>query len=487
MKNNKFCHLHVHNQYSLLDGFGSEQAFAEKAKKLGFKYLALTNHGNVDGLIKHQKACLKENIVPLFGCEMYIVSDISNKDLKADHMTLLVKNQSGWEALCRLLTFANLEGFYKRPKIDYKTFQKEDLSGLIILTGCTASFLRSDLGEAFFWNLVDEKREDLYLEIMPHDMVEQIEHNKKCKVLSMKYNIPMVATNDCHYVNKDEDIIQEVLLAVQTHAKWSDKNRWKFDIKDLHLKSYDEMKIIFKKQNVFSEKEYIDALHQTIKIAEKCKDLRIEKREIFLPKIKRLKKYSGYKTDAKYLAFLCIKGKNKIKNWTEKYQDRLQYELEIIKQKKFERYFLIVWDLVRWCKKNNVMIGSGRGSVGGSLIAYLLNITCVDPIKYNLLFSRFINEHRCFVGETKIKTKEGEKEIKDIVIGDKIINKYGELDFVEQTREFNVNEILLKIWYEGQYKICTQDHKLIIQNKKGEIKEKQAKFLICGEDRLIRI
>lgn len=422
MKNNEFCHLHVHNQYSLLDGFGSEQAFAKKAKALKFKYLALTNHGNIDGLIKHQRACVSENIIPLFGAEMYIVSDISNKELKADHITLLVKNQSGWETLCRLLTFANLEGFYKRPKIDHRTFMEEDLSGLIILTGCTASFLRSDLGEAFFWNLVDERGKDLYLEIMPHDMPEQIEHNKKCKELSMKYGIPLVATNDCHYINEDENVVQEVLLAVQTHVKWNDKKRWKFDIKGLHLRSYEEMKVAFKRQNVFSEKEYVAALHQTIEIAKKCEDFRIEKREVFLPKIKRLKKYSIYKADAKYLSFLCIKGKGKIKNWTEKYQSRLQYELEIIKEKKFERYFLIVWDLVRWCKKNKIMIGSGRGSVGGSLMAYLLNITCVDPIKYNLLFSRFINEERIDLPDIDIDFEHKKRD----QVRQYLIKKYGE-------------------------------------------------------------
>src|SRR4030067_1158551 len=394
MKKDKFCHLHIHNQFSYLDGFGSEKAYAEKAKGLGFKYLALTNHGNIDGLIKHQKACEKEGIIPLFGCEMYIVNDLSYKETKAGHMILLVKDQAGWKALCRLLTFANLEGFYKRPKIDYKTFQKEDLSGLIILTACTASFLNRDLGEAFFWNLADEIKEDLYLEVMPHDMQEQVEHNKKCKELSIKYNIPLVASNDCHYVNKDEDKVQEVLLAVQSHAKWNDPKRWKFDISGLYLKTYDEMKTAFKKHNVFSEKEYKAALKRTIEIAEKCKDFRIEKRIASLPQIKKAKKYSNFKKNTDLLFHLCTKGKIKIKNWNSRYEDRLRYELKIIKQKNFERYFLIVWDLVRWCKKENIMIGSGRGSVGGSLTAYLLNITSIDPKKYNLLFSRFINEER---------------------------------------------------------------------------------------------
>ena len=401
--------LITHN--SLLDGVGSSEKYAKRAKKMGFEYLSLTNHGNIDGLIKHQKACEEEEIIPLFGCEMYIVPDLvlKNKDEKSGHITILIKNQTGWIELCRLLTIANLEGFYRRPRIDYKTFLASNLSGFVALTGCSGSFLNRKFGEGFFWNLVEEMKKDLYLEIMPHAMPEQISHNKKCKELSVKYGIPLVGTNDAHYILPDEDIVQEVLLAIQTHAKWKDKNRWKFQIKGLHLRSSEEMIVAFKKQNVFNDLEYGKALRNTIVIAEKCKDFRIERQRVSLPKIKREKKYEG--VDSTELLFiLCHKEKLKLQEWNSEYQKRLNYELDIIQKKKFERYFLIVWDLVKWCRKNNILIGSGRGSVGGSLVAYLLKITCVDPLKYNLLFSRFISEERIDLPDIDIDFEDRKRE-----------------------------------------------------------------------------
>lgn len=396
MSNKKFCHLHVHNQYSLLDGLGSEKEYAKRAKELGFRYLALTNHGNIDGLIKHQKACDAEGIVPLFGCEVYIVNNMSlqDKEEHRGHMTILVKNKTGWRELCRLLTASNLEGFYKRPRVDYRSFLGSDLSGFIVMTGCQASFLNIKHGEGFFWNLVDEIKENLYLEVMPHDSEDQINHNKRCRELSTKYNIPLVATNDCHYILPEDNKAQEVLLAIQTHAKWSDKDRWKFDIDGLHLRTKAEMIKAFKRQGILKEEEYRRAMRRTIEIAEKCKGFRIEKQQISLPKIERPKKYKKT-NDTELLFLLCRKALRKMgDSWTKEYQTRLNYELKVIQEKKFERYFLIVWDLIRWCKKNDIMIGPGRGSVGGSIVAYLLKITCVDPIKYNLLFSRFINEDR---------------------------------------------------------------------------------------------
>lgn len=489
MDNKKFCHLHVHNQYSLLDGFGDEKEYARRAKELGFQYLALTNHGNIDGLIKHQKACEAEGIVPLFGCEMYIVSDMSIQDKEEDrgHMTILVKNKTGWKELCRLLTIANLQGFYRRPRIDYKTFLEADLSGFIILTGCQASFINIKHGEGFLWSLVDEVGKNVYLEVMPHDSDDQAKHNVLCRGLSMKYGVPLVATNDCHYILPEDNKAQEVLLAIQTHAKWNDKDRWRFDIDGLYLRTADEMINAFKRQNALKEKEYLRAMKRTIEIAEKCRDFRIEKQQISLPKVKRLKKYRKT-NDTDLLFILCHKALTRLGDmWTGEYQKRLNYELKIIQEKKFERYFLIVWDLVRWCKKNDIMIGPGRGSVGGSIVAYLLGVTCIDPIEYNLLFSRFINEGRCFTGETEIRMENGARRISDVKVGNTVVNKYGEKDIVEKIRKFEVCETLVKIWYEGKYITCTQDHKLIIFDKEGKVKEKQAKDLICGEDKLIKI
>ena len=243
---------------------------------------------------------------------------VKDKNEKSGHLTVLVKNQTGWIELCRLLTIAKLEGFYRRPRIDYKTFLAADLSGFVVLTGCSGSFLNRKFGEGFFWNLVEEMKKDLYLEIMPHDMPEQISHNKRCQELSIKYGIPLIATNDCHYILPDEDIVQEVLLAIQTHAKWKDKDRWKFDIKGLHLRSCEEMIVAFKKQNSLNDLDYGKALRNTIIIAEKCKNFRIERQSVSLPKIKDQRNMKGSIVQS-YCLFYVIK-KGKIQGWNSEYQ-----------------------------------------------------------------------------------------------------------------------------------------------------------------------
>lgn len=391
----EFAHIHCHNEFSYLDGFGSAQAYAKRAKELGFKYLGLTNHGNIDGLIRFQSACEKEGIIPIHGCEAYIVPDelIKEKGEKRNHITLLIKNQTGWQNLCKMLSKANIEGFYYKPRIGYKTLL-EHSEGLICLTGCANNFLLTPNGEKYFKQLIKVFEEDLFLEVMPHNLQDQIELNNLCLKLSEKYNIPMVATNDCHYILKEQSKVQEVLLAIQSKAKWNDSNRWKFNIQGLHLRSYKEMEEAFIEQGIFNDEEITDILSWTIDICEACKNFRIEKQNINLPIVPGFEGNPGEITwniaEKKLLAIS--------QDWaTEKinlYFERLREEWKLIEEKKFHRYFLIVHELILWCKENNIMTGPGRGSVGGSLLAFLLGITCVDPIQYNLLFSRFIAEDR---------------------------------------------------------------------------------------------
>jgi len=398
MFNSEFCHLHVHNEYSILDGYGSADSYVKKAKGLGFIALGLTNHGNIDGLIQFQKACDKIGLSPILGCEAYIVPNLTIKEKKESrgHITLLIKNQVGYENLCKMLSKANLDGFYYKPRIDFDLLIN-NCEGLVILTGCGSSFLNLPGGEDCLTEIYKKQPEDIYFEIMPHNLQSQIQINEKCDYLSKQYSLKYVATNDCHFIDYEDHTVHEVLLAVQTNAKWNDSNRFRFEVKGLHLRTVQEMIATFKEQGYFDRKFVIEAIKNTMEIVEKCKNFRIIKKEMYLPQV------PGYedKNPSEFLYDLCEKRLlelSKAENWTiEKlnfYFERLSSEWKLINDKKFAQYFMIVWETVKWCRKNNILTGPGRGSAGGSLIAYLLDITCVDPISYGLLFSRFIAEDR---------------------------------------------------------------------------------------------
>lgn len=393
----KFSHLHNHDQYSYLDGYGSAEQYAEEAERLGFEALALTNHGNVDGAVKFQKACKDKGIQPIIGCELYIVNNVLVKGKeKRYHLTALVKNQTGWESLLRLNTKANLKGFYRVPRVDPEMLM-EHTEGLIFMSACTSSFLLMDNAEKILLDLKEAVGSDLYLEIMPHAMKDQIKVNKLAHKMSQKHRVRLVATNDCHYPNRQGAKSQEVLLAIQQKAKWNDPDRWKFDINSLYLKTYEEMVKAFKSQNSLQAKVYIPALERTEGIVDKCKGFEIKQLEVILPKV------PGYEDwdDTELLRELSEKGfieriKKRRANvrLIKEYRERLDEEFGLICELGFQRYFLIVWELIKWCKENDIMTGPGRGSVGGSLLAYFLYITDVDPIRYGLIFSRFISPAR---------------------------------------------------------------------------------------------
>jgi DNA polymerase-3 subunit alpha len=396
MLNQNFAHLHVHNEYSLLDGLGKAEEYVARAKELGFYYLALTNHGNIDGLISFQKACRKQKITPVFGCELYICSGkASSKEGRHNyHITTLIRNQAGWNTLCRMLSFANLEGFYYRPRIGIEDLLEFDLSGLIIMTGCANSVLMCEGGIELI-QAIQEQYENVFLEIMPHQTPEQREHYQVIKPLIKTF--PVVATNDCHYVMEGDSLPQEVLLAVQRSAKWSDPKRFKFDIKGLHLRSAEEMVDAFQEQDFYPEETWRLALSNTVRVAKMCGPFQIRKRQINLPTVP---KHEGKDPDL-LLTKLCYDGLFSVRDRNlinevelEEYKERMVTELDLIKGKGFSNYFLIVRELLDWCKETGIMYGPGRGSVGGSMVAYLLGITNIDPIKFNLLFDRFINKDR---------------------------------------------------------------------------------------------
>ncbi len=401
MLNEKFCHLHCHSEYSLLDGCGLLEKFVDKAIEMGFNYLGLTDHGNVDGCIQFQKICRNKGIIPIIGTELYIVPNALAKDKKEKrgHIVALVKNKKGWQNLLKMLTFANIEGFYKRPRVDYDILLKHS-KGLIFLTGCIGSFIHLEGGEDFLKTLVLKHKNDVYIEIMPHNDPDnlQIKHNYLCKTLSNKYNLSLIATNDIHYITEEDRKSQEVLLAIQTKKKWNDPERFKFSFTELYLQDANEMIERFLKQGIFEKSEIMKAMRNTVKIAEECSLFSIEKLDVYLPQIPQCKGMDK-EQEIQFLKDLCEKGFNsklniKDEKKLDEYHNRYTEEINLIVELGFERYFLIVWELINWCKDNDIMIGPGRGSVGSSLIAYLLDITKVDPIEYGLLFSRFINKSR---------------------------------------------------------------------------------------------
>jgi len=392
MKNKDFAHLHVHNEHSLLDGYGTAKQYVTRAKALGFEYLALTNHGNVDGCLKFQQECDSQGLSPILGAELYIVPDatIRKKGEKKGHIVILVKNQTGWEQLCALITRSNLEGFYSRPRVDYEMILNCDLSGWIIMTACVGSFLNQQKSEDFFLELIDRNRHNLYFEIMPHEADIQKDYHEKWWGLISDFSL--VATNDCHYIDPEDNQVQDVLLCIQRNKTWKDENRWTFDFRSLYLRTADEMVDAFKKQNQFNRADYLRAMRNTIKIAKQCCDFRIKEKKPALPIPPSYDKKDILWIELGYLIDKGLEEKNFLDN--EQYVDRANQESKIIRSKNFETYFFIVKDLIDWCIENNIMVGPGRGSVGGCLIAYLLGITQIDPIKYNLSFSRFISEDR---------------------------------------------------------------------------------------------
>jgi len=481
-----FCHLHTHMEMSLLDGFGSIKNYVARAKELGHEYLACTDHGNIDGLIQFQKECIKAEIIPIFGCELYIVPDMNIK-VKGDiryHITVLVKNDIGWKNLCYLLTEANLKGMYYKPRTDFASFLKYS-EGLVILTGCLQSFLHHPEGKKLAKELKKINR-DIYIEVQPHEYKQQKEYNKLVLSINETWDIPLVATNDCHYINREDSLGQEVLLAIQTRVKWDDPKRMRFEFKEMFLKSEQEMRKSFSNQGVLSREVYIRAIKNTVEIAKICSKFRIKKREVDLPVVN-----TGKVTEEVYLKNVCYMSYRQYfdesLNDNQEYFNRFNEEFNLIKKKKFVRYFLIVHELVEWCKEQKIMVGPGRGSVSGSLIAFLMGITSINPIKHNLLFSRFIDEERCFLPETQILTTTGIKNIEQLNIGDIIYNKYGVQDKIKLIRKYAVNEKVLKIEYGKKYFICTKDHKLIVKNLKNERVEKKASGLVIGQDRLIKI
>ncbi len=389
----KFVHLHVHTEYSLLDGLTKTKNLVKRVKQLGMDSVAITDHGALYGAIEFYKNAKKEGVKPIIGFEAYVApKDRQNRDpryKKPYHLVLLAKNHNGYQNLMRLSSIAYLEGFYYRPRIDWEVLKKHS-KDLVCLSACIqgevgASIRQNDFKKAKETVEKYQKlfKDDYYLEIQHHPGIEdQDVVNKEVIKLSRKYGVPLVATTDAHYLKKDDAEAQDALLAIGTQNKVTDKNRLSMlDTPDLYIKSPEEM-----------EKDWPnlpDALKNTVKIAKKC-NLEIKLGKWFFPHFKLPKKETSESWLEKRTRKAAKAHYGKI---TKEIKERLDYELDIICSKGYATYFLIQEDFIKWAQSHDVITNT-RGSAAGSLVSYVLGITTVDPLIYNLPFERFLNRAR---------------------------------------------------------------------------------------------
>ena len=377
-----FVHLHVHTAYSLLDGAGRIEDLIVQIKSLGMKAVAITDHGNMFGVINFYKAAKKHGIKPIIGCEVYL-APASRKDrddstrLKYYHLILIAENNQGYSNLIRLVSAANIEGMYYRPRVD-KELLREYHEGIIALSACVAgeiprAILQDNIAHAE--ELIDEYidifgRDNFFLEIQKHGLNEEVKVSNALIELSHKHNVGLVVTNDSHYINREDWEFHDVLLCIQTNKLLSDRDRLRFNSNDYYLKSSAEMRSLFP--------DLPEAADNTLKIAERC-NVNIEFGRLQLP---HYKLPVGYTDSAAYLRVLCNSLiNNRYDVVTTEINERLDYELDTIHNMHYDDYFLIVYDFIRYAKSVGIAVGPGRGSAAGSIVAYILGITELDPLK----------------------------------------------------------------------------------------------------------
>lgn len=390
-----FCHLHTHTEFSLLDGASRIKELVATTKELGMDSLAITDHGVMFGVIDFYKECKKKGIKPIIGCEVY-VAPTSRKErqevggVKYYHQILLAENQTGYKNLVKLVSMANIEGMYYKPRID-KELLRQYHEGIICLSACIAGEIpraliqdNKEKAEALVQEYLDIfGRENFFLEIQNHGLPEERKANAGLIELAQKYNVGLVATNDCHYVKREDSEFHDVLLCIQMGKTIDDPDRMRFNSDDYYLKSPTEMANLFP--------DYPEAISNTQKIAERCQ-VDFEFGHIQLPYYPIPAPYAD---DEAYLRALCEQAMpSHYPDASPKVKERLDYELGIIHRMGYDSYFLIVWDFINHSREVGISVGPGRGSAAGSIVAYLLGITNLDPLKYDLLFERFLNPER---------------------------------------------------------------------------------------------
>ena len=455
MEYSKFTHLHLHTEYSLLDGACRIKELIKRAKELNMDSLAITDHGSMYGVVEFYKQAKKEGIKPILGFEAYVSPrNMTDKDPQNDkaqyHLVLLAENQEGWQNLIKLCSIGFVDGYYYKPRIDHETL-REYKSGIIALSACLAGEVQTYLLEDNYDEAVKTAllyrdifgENNYFLELQDHGMEEQKSVNDSLLKISRETGIKLVATNDVHYINKEDAYFHDVLLCIQIQKTIMDEDRMKFPSDEFYLKSYEEMSELFP----------AEALGNTAKIAERC-NVELDFNTVHLPEFKVPKGYEK----SEYFSKICKEGlKERYKNITVEIQQRLDYELGVIQQMGYVDYFLIVWDFIKYAKDNNIMVGPGRGSAAGSLVAYSMKITNIDPLKYNLIFERFLNPERismpdidvdfCYERREEVidyvKEKYGQERVAQIItfgtmaargsirdVGRALNMPYGEVDFI---------------------------------------------------------
>ncbi len=391
----KFVHLHVHSEYSLLDGAGRIKDLVKKACELDMPAIALTDHGVMYGIVEFYEACTEAGIKPILGAEIYYTTKSrfdrgSRQHAEAHHLLLLCENETGYRNLIKIVSKAHLEGFYYKPRAD-KELLAEYHEGLIATSACLASpicraILRDDMAAAE--RMACEFREifgpdNFFLELQDHGIPEQKKVNEALIAMSKKLGIPLIVTNDVHYVRAEDWQAQDVLLAINTGAKSiEDEDRFRFKSHEFYLKSAEEMAALFP--------DNLDALVRTVEIAERC-NCQLQLGEPKMPYYE----VPGGLTPEEFLRKLCYERLPlRYPEPSEEVKRRLEYELQVICQKGYAGYFLIVWDIVHYAKSQGILVGPGRGSAAGCLVSYVLGITNIDPLKYGLMFERFLNPER---------------------------------------------------------------------------------------------
>ncbi len=417
-----FTHLHLHTEYSLLDGSGKIKEMVARIKELGMDSMAITDHGVMYGVIDFYKACRAEGIKPIIGCEVYVAPgsrfdrEAGASDERYYHLILLAENNIGYQNLMKIVSAGFLEGFYYKPRVDYEVLEKYS-EGLIALSACLAGEVANYLRKGFY---EEAKRAayhyqqifsegNFFLELQDHGISEQADVNQGLLRLSSETGIGLVATNDVHYTMESDAQAHDILLCIQTQKKVSDENRMRYEGGQYFIKSEEEMKKLFPYA--------LNALENTHKIAERC-NVTIEFGDYKLPKFDVPAGFGALE----YLKKLCYEGlKERYPESFEELLDRLNYEIDTISNMGFVDYFLIVGDFIKYARDNDISVGPGRGSAAGSLVSYSLGITNIDPIKYNLLFERFLNPERLTMPDIDIDfCYERRQEVIDYVV-----RKYG--------------------------------------------------------------
>jgi len=392
----EFVHLHNHSDYSLLDGAAPIKELAATAKRYGMPGLAITDHGNLFGSLSFYKACKDEGIKPIIGSEFYMAGGSRREKTGTEngnkywHFILLAENQEGYRNLMKLSSLSYTEGFYYKPRIDdelLRTYSKGLIASSACLAGEIPSLILAGRREAAEAKALEYRElfgaERFYLELQDHGLEEQRLVNRELVALSRRHGIPLVATNDLHYINKEDAVAQDILLCVGTNRKRNDPGRMRFPNDHFYLKTADEMAALFA--------EVPEALANTLKITEMA-NLTIDFPGPMLPDYEIPPEFSS---PEEYLRHLTMEGLEKrYPNASDEIRQRAEFELSVIISMGFTGYFLIVWDFIDWAKRHDIPVGPGRGSGAGSIVAYSLRITDIDPLKYDLLFERFLNPER---------------------------------------------------------------------------------------------